>query len=173
MKVKAIFSCGFVHFFLESEVLCHSLCSSASSEQTVWRRTSASSLFSPVPASIVSNKAYRACASEWALTFGKCILGGTFWAELLLSPVTILHAFCHLLPSSSAWSHLLLDTSPHILEPINNYVFSRFAKNREFRVYLFLFPTALLYPRGVGEEKNDYLEESFNLCSCVPTASLI
>lgn len=99
--------------FFGSQKSCVSLSVALPPLNKLWRRASASSLFSPAPTPIVSDKAYGACASEWALTFGKCIMGGTSWARLLLSPVIILKAFCHLLPSGSAWSRLLLDTSTY------------------------------------------------------------
>lgn len=55
--------------------------------------------------------------------FRRCILAGAFRAQLLLSPVIILYAFCLLLRRNSASSHLVVDTSPRILGPMNNICF--------------------------------------------------
>lgn len=57
-----------------------------------------------------------------SLIFTKCILAAASQAYLLLSTL-IFHAVCHLHQVACAWSHWLLDTSPHILESVNNTYF--------------------------------------------------
>lgn len=86
-------------------------------------RAPASSLLAPVPTFIVSNKAYRFCTSEWVPHLQEVYFGWCFLSSAIIE--YSYHPSCILSPSpnGSEWSHLLLDTSPHIFGSMNNICF--------------------------------------------------
>ena len=104
-----------VDFYIlwDSEVLCCSLCSPASSASlnTLLRRTSTRSLLAPVPTSIVSDKAYSVGASEWVPHLQEVCFGWHFLSSAAAE--SFYHPSCILSPStkglcmiSSAFGHL-------------------------------------------------------------------